>query len=624
MNLTLRQIIPGSTAFTVWIMPDLTTRFVRVLQSQLDLYHVTPGADAPGRPDPQAVFILAGGGGARLNTTDGWPSLGDCWEEPFRRNAAGVVTQKRLVIAASNEYGWGYGRSHYDQPAGGESRVQGFRYNSVQSVALEDYSTASLPSFQFSRGLTPKLDSVTVAVPSELCEVQRSSVDKIVKNHRSVTFDDNSEGNVNLATTLTLSHIMGSGSRRYLGCFGVEGSSFFAGMTWNAAAEALVERAKIGVNYDANNLVYYDLVNPTGGTTQNIVLTSTDAAPICGGAVSASGVDQSSPRSSTPNTATGTSATPSVQEDSASGELVLTAVTFPNGSSPGTTDASYTSGVPIAHTIDATQNNSGNDLWLRVAHIAGDTSITRTDSLTASGAWKMIGVAVKQWVDPVPLDVASNSGYKTASSSYSWNHTCTGANLMLLVHISMLTSAGASVTGITYNGVAMSLIAAVSSGVGAIRIETWGLENPATGTNSIAVTLSASLDSVGGAESYTGVHQQAPTAGSATATATNVGAADATVSLTPTTDSDVKVVGAVATDDTAITVGAGQTAQHNVTGTSGSGAASDESQSESRASTTISWTDVAALKTWSISAVALRPVSAVSGIARNFLAAKAS
>lgn len=220
--------------------------------------------------------------------------------------------------------------------------------------------------------------------------------------------------------------------------------------------------------------------------------------------------------------------------------------------------------------------------------------------------------------DGILFDAASNSGYQTAQSTYSWSHTCTGSNRYLAVGIAMLSVGGASVTGITYNGVAMSLVDARASVTGAIRAELWGLVAPASGTNTIAVTLTAPLDSIGEAVSFTGVNQTFATEGAADASATNVGAADATVNVTTVADNDW-TVDIVATSDTAITVGAGQTSRNNVSGALGSGGMSTEGPKTPAGSVTMSWTDVDALKTWSIVSVALRPTAASGVVYYSFV-----
>lgn len=210
----------------------------------------------------------------------------------------------------------------------------------------------------------------------------------------------------------------------------------------------------------------------------------------------------------------------------------------------------------------------------------------------------------------IQFDATSNSGYQS-SSGFSFSHTCSGNNRYLIVGISMLSVAGASVSSITYAGNAMTLLGTAVSVSGTVRTELWGQIAPNTGGNSIAVTLSTSVAWVGGGISLTNVHQTSPTEGFASATATNVGAADAAVDVTTAADYDW-VIDTVATDDTAITVGAGQTSRWNVTGALGSGAGSHEGFKSPAGAVTMSWSAVGALATWTIGAIAIRPVTAAS------------
>lgn len=206
----------------------------------------------------------------------------------------------------------------------------------------------------------------------------------------------------------------------------------------------------------------------------------------------------------------------------------------------------------------------------------------------------------------IAFDAPSTSGYNTADDVYSWSHTCSGGNRYLLVGVSMLSVGGSSVSGITYNGVTLSKLGSQASVSGAVRTELWGLANPASGSHSVEVTLSTALDSIGSALSASGVGTNY---GYSSATATNVGAADATVNQSaPPSGSNWFVIDCIATSDTAITVGAGQIEKENVTGTLGSGAMSTEGPVAS-GTTTMSWTGVGALATWSIGTTVLIPTS---------------
>lgn len=208
----------------------------------------------------------------------------------------------------------------------------------------------------------------------------------------------------------------------------------------------------------------------------------------------------------------------------------------------------------------------------------------------------------------IAFDAASDSGYQAAASSYSWSHTCTGSNRYLVVGVAML-SLAQSVSGITYNSVPLTLLGVQASVSGAARVELWGLVAPATGSNTLAVTLTGAIASAGCAGSFTGVQQTSPTEAFSSAQATNVGAADATVDATTVAASDW-VVDIVASDDGSISAGAGQTQRNNVTGAGGSGAMSTEGPQVAPGAVTMSWTGVGALATWAIAAVALRPIAA--------------
>lgn len=211
----------------------------------------------------------------------------------------------------------------------------------------------------------------------------------------------------------------------------------------------------------------------------------------------------------------------------------------------------------------------------------------------------------------IAFDAASNSGSIAVNigSTITWNHTCTGSNRFLVVDVGVL-SAGQSVTGITYNGVALSLIQAKATVTALGDVETWGLVAPATGSNSIVVTLSGSgLLSAGEAVSYTGVHQTSPTEGAAGNQATNVGATDATVSITSVADQDWIHAAAIA-NDAAIT--ANQTSRNNLTDSVSNSVADEDFGPQSPGAKTMGYTGVGAGVTWAIVGFAIRPVGSSS------------
>ncbi|NOZ53983.1 MAG: hypothetical protein GXP08_12790 [Gammaproteobacteria bacterium] len=95
------------------------------------------------------------------------------------------------------------------------------------------------------------------------------------------------------------------------------------------------------------------------------------------------------------------------------------------------------------------------------------------------------------------------------TNSLVWNHTVTGVNRALLVGVTLRNNSAQTVSGVTYAGVSLSLVAVQSNG-SSIRVELWQLVAPATGNNEIAVGLSANARVVAGAVSFTGVDQAMP------------------------------------------------------------------------------------------------------------------
>ena len=220
----------------------------------------------------------------------------------------------------------------------------------------------------------------------------------------------------------------------------------------------------------------------------------------------------------------------------------------------------------------------------------------------------------------IALDATANSGYQAAQSTYTFNRTVTGSNTFLAVDVHILSVPGTTVTSVVDDSagaaVAMTLIGVKSTVSGAGRIECWGLAGAATGTKTIAVTLTASVASAATAVSYTGAHQTSPTEGFSSAQATNVGAAFATVDITSVAD-NCWIHGACVSDDTTIT--ANQTSRNNVTGALGSGANEDNNGPKTPAGVVTMSYDVSALGTWAIGGYAIRPIAASSlgGIIAN-------
>lgn len=210
------------------------------------------------------------------------------------------------------------------------------------------------------------------------------------------------------------------------------------------------------------------------------------------------------------------------------------------------------------------------------------------------------------------FDATSNSGFQATTSNYSWNHTCTGTDLVLVVGVTAeenTNNANLPVTGVTYNGVAMTKANEqnTNGGGSADLASQWYLISPDTGTHSISVTHTGTVSaSVGGAVSYTNANQttQPDVAGVGNKELTGTGTAS--VSITPTTAGCVIVDNIIGSGSTnALTEDASQTERWNVTATGNFVGAGSTFQQTSAGAKTMQWTFTS--QVWAINALAIRP-----------------
>lgn len=102
--------------------------------------------------------------------------------------------------------------------------------------------------------------------------------------------------------------------------------------------------------------------------------------------------------------------------------------------------------------------------------------------------------------------VTTTSGY---NSTISFSHTIgSGSNRIVFFYLWIVQ--GGPTTSITYNGVAMTLLRLGNPGGGSRAMRVYYLVNPPTGTNSVSVTISTTVDWVASLVSYTGVNQSSP------------------------------------------------------------------------------------------------------------------
>jgi len=206
-----------------------------------------------------------------------------------------------------------------------------------------------------------------------------------------------------------------------------------------------------------------------------------------------------------------------------------------------------------------------------------------------------------------PAFDAVTSATGSGAGPFTWSHTCSGSDRVLFVKVSYYDSAD-SVTGVTYNGVTMSVVTGSLVSNGQYSVVWYYLINPATGSNTVSVSFTGAVFDFGGsAISVTGADQTTAFGGVATATGTST-----TPSVDVSSASDELVIdGLSIVHGGTLSVGAGQTQRTNeicggfikhATSTEGGGA-----------TTTMSWSNSSS-QVWAISAFAAKPVSAAFNV----------
>lgn len=305
---------------------------------------------------------------------------------------------------------------------------------------------------------------------------------------------------------------------------------------------------------------------------------------------------------------TTTQTTGSVTPTSGQNNEVIVAflsLTFDSTDSSSSINSSFSTPDTIAY-------QAGNTLGCAISYKIKTDGTAENPQFSWTTSTSNVGASIasfKAAAAGITFDAASNSGDQAASANYTFNRTVTQANPYLSVNVELLTVTGATVTSVTDDdgggNNALTFIGARSTVTGAGRVECWGLAGPVSGTKAIRVILSASIESVSTAQIHGGVNQTSPIEAFNSNQATNVGAANATVTVTPVSD-NCWVIAACVANDTAIT--AGQTSRNNVSGTLGSGADEDSGLIHPATATTMTYS-VGASKTWAIAGYAIRPVA---------------
>lgn len=166
---------------------------------------------------------------------------------------------------------------------------------------------------------------------------------------------------------------------------------------------------------------------------------------------------------------------------------------------------------------------------------------------------------------PIALD-AKSSGTASATNTLTFSHTCSGEYRVLVVSVAAEddNDTDTDVSGITYNGVAMSRVHTQvrSNGGNHNRITTYLLTAPATGAHDVVITMGGNcIAFIGMSISYTGCRQASQPEAQTTTSAEST---TISTSLNTLTDGAM-VIDAVCSGSAAGTINPDQgTEQHDI------------------------------------------------------------
>jgi uncharacterized repeat protein (TIGR01451 family) len=223
----------------------------------------------------------------------------------------------------------------------------------------------------------------------------------------------------------------------------------------------------------------------------------------------------------------------------------------------------------------------------------------------------------------VGIDSVTSIGQQVtgATPTITLAHTSTGTNLVLVVGISIniTNNTGATVTGVTYNGTALTSAGAHNDAGNTRRVEMWSLIAPAIGLpHNVVVTLSlpggtGTLGVVVGASTFTGADQTSPLRPFVSAD----GAAGTPASLNVPSGVNEMVIDTLATGgDQTITFGPSQTTQWNLTSLTSLANPDVRGTGSTRTgapSVPVSET-LSGTSNWSVAALSVKPLQADVGV----------
>jgi len=349
-------------------------------------------------------------------------------------------------------------------------------------------------------------------------------------------------GTSNFSGTVSLGGILGvSGATTLSSTLGVSGATTLSStlnVTSNITSGGALKIDGVGDSYVLGDLGIGTIspsakldVSGTGNFSGALTLGST--IEVTGTATFSSTITSNGNITSTGNIGVGTTS-PNAKVD------IVQSTTSP---AFNITADSITSGTGSTLSFDGL--TSGNGLYIqstsasitsgKLVNIDETQTRTDTNAMTNNALAINRSITYNPEIPTITKDNQTENISSSAVSTLSLSHAIsTTSNMVLVAHVSLYhPTSGKSVTAITYNGVAMTLLGSAASTGNYTRSYIYYMIAPPTGTNTLTVTASGTCGIKLGAVSWYNVNQSTPfgtavTAGSSTGSSS---------SLTVTSDS---------------------------------------------------------------------------------------
>lgn len=283
-------------AVGVWWLNDDSTVAIPIPQAEYEKWwsEGRVGENFPCRPANAKKWLTASGGISALNTIDGFPHVGDWW-----------IEGRKIRVQTGEGFDWAYSYSNYREISGDLVERESRTWISQFSVPVTCLP-AELPQSVF-------FDSGT-QIKEEI-------------RHHSVAYDNSGAGaSAGAAESCSFTMDIGSGTNRAIAA-GLSLGETGTMPTGEAATVDSVSMSEVtGTRATTfSRSIIFGLANPNSGAGKTVAFSWTNVDRAIAGAITASGVDQTTPLNNGTNAVVaGSTASISVNVTSNSGDLTMT------------------------------------------------------------------------------------------------------------------------------------------------------------------------------------------------------------------------------------------------------------------------------------------------------------